>query len=69
MSKSVDNLIKFLDDAGPKMDAALKSTDEVNFVMVMDKIMDDFFKLDLDDKPRTRTVKPKRKVRRGIGSY
>ena len=68
MAKDVDNLIKFLDDAGPKMNEALKSTDKVNFVMVMDKIMDDFLKLDLDaPKRKARTVK--RKVRRGIGSY
>ena len=68
MSKSVDNLIKFLDDAGPKMNEALKSTDKVNFVMVMDKIMDDFLNLDLDT-PKRKPRAPKRKVRRGVGSY
>ena len=68
MSKSVDNLIKFLDDAGPKMDAALKSTDKVNFIMVMDKIMEDFLNVDLGT-PKRKARAPKRKVRRGIGSY
>ena len=68
MSKGVDNLIKFLDDAGPKMNEALKSTDKVNFTMVMDKILEDFMSLDLDA-PKRKPRAPKRKVRRGVGSY
>ena len=69
MSKDIDTLINFLDDAGPKVFEAMKSTDKVNFTMVMDKVFEDFMNLDLGPKPRARTAKPKRKVRRGIGSY
>ena len=67
MSK-VDNLTKFLDENGPKVFDALKSTDKANFDRIMDQVMSDFLNLDLGPtKRKARTVKPKR--RRGIGSY
>ena len=66
---STDKLIDFLDMAGPRIDRVMRTYDKAEFNSLMDGLMEDFLKLDLSDKPRTRTVKSKPKVRRGIGSY
>lgn len=67
MAKDVDNLIKFLDENSAKLFDALKSTDSVNYNRVMDQVFTDFLNLDLNTERKARA--PKRKVRRGIGSY
>lgn len=65
---STDKLIDFLDEAGPRIDLALKAKSKQEWNTVMDSLMEDFLNLDLGVRPRKpRTVKPK--VRRGIGSY
>ena len=67
MAKDVDNLIKFLDENSAKLFDALKSTDSVNYNRVMDQVFTDFLNLDLNTERKARA--PKRKVRRGVGSY
>lgn len=67
MSKDVDNLIKFLDENGPKVFDALNS-DKVEFDRVMDSVFKDFLNVNIGSTPRKARAH-KRKVRRGIGSY
>lgn len=69
MAKSnTDKMLEFLDQAGPRIDQALKATSKQEWNTVMDSLMNDFLNLDLSEpKRRRRTAKPK--VRRGIGSY
>jgi hypothetical protein len=69
MDKGTKNMLDFLDVAGPKVMDALKSTDPVEFNKVMDKVFADFMNLDIGSTRKPRTAKPKRKVKRGIGSY
>ena len=67
--KGAENFIKFLDDAGPKIDTALRTHDRAEFNRVMDGLLEDLLKVDFGDRKRKAPVRRKPKVRRGIGSY
>ena len=66
MSKKQDSLDAFLDRNAPIVFDALKSNNTSHYMMVMDRVFEEFLNVNL---PKARTAKPKRKVRRGIGSY
>lgn len=64
MSKAMD---RFLDKNAPIVFDALKANNAEHFNQVMDRVFEDFLNVNL---PKARKPsQPKRKVRRGIGSY
>lgn len=70
MAKKFDAALdEFLDRNGQLMAASLKSDSPDQFNRFMDKVLEEFLSLPLPQERKARTATPKRKVRRGIGSY
>ena len=65
MSKAMD---RFLDKNGPIVFDALKSNNAEHFNQVMDRVFEEFLNVNITPAKRKPT-QPKRRVRRGIGSY
>ena len=67
MSKKPDALEAFMDRNAPIVFDALKADNTAHFHAVMDRVMQEFLNVNIPQR-KTRAA-PKRKVRRGIGSY
>jgi hypothetical protein len=63
MSKAMD---RFLDSAAPRFTQALKSNDPAQRDAMMDALLVEFLNVNIS---KRKPAAPKRKVRRGIGSY
>lgn len=70
MSKKFEAALdSFLDKNAQLMFASLKNDSPDQFNRVMDRVMEEFLNLPLPQERKSRTATPKRKVRKGIGSY